>query len=1613
MNLPLSICHITRCVLLVVLVLLGTINERAMSQTAEPSYQNSRYTHTISAANLQEGQSLSLAVPPALGITNKVNGAVVNLRLDLGQTHGFGNVAFQAKVIFRLEAIKGNSILPMCVLLESCQLDINRKTPEGLYYQNFATLTNGIKTFAEDVEIIDGFRATIESIVVKVDPVSVSGVSVEANLASNIASSLRLTLDYAIDYGVKVDNVPLAALHVSRQDTTKVFLFGWQPANTHVPNYQFQLLRLYNLDLAEADLLLNDKIKKEEAIITEADWSKALTIETESSLPNLQLTMAEGTGYYAWRVRPLGSYEKGGIANASNYGTWAGDSLPGKLTLQRTALPANVFYYRDIDENRNTIYSRTFTEGNRVSEKITYASSLQQVKQTQTYLPSRQTRILSQTVYDHSNRPALNTLPVPVDDTTGLRGYQPLLVRPQGSVGPYRASNFDEESNFHAPTPVQQNTLGFDYYTGKNNVPSAQGYPFTRSLYYNDGTNRAKEQSGVGRTHMIGDSTGMGRTIKTYYGTASDPELVRLFGSEAPVAASVIKTATVDQNNTTSITYTSKEGKVIATALAFQDQNPLLPLEDAPANVTIKDVIPSQSIGSQGFLGSKRLAFIEATPLDMDYKMDTCNSVTGDCVVTKLKCSYELWVIVSKVDGQPFSTKSGSPNQVKLGSNGKSWAFLSANLAHMQDSTVIYSRDTTVSCTNNASIQFSTLTVPAGTYVIEKKLLPRGQSIVVEAAQDQLDAQSKPLLNLISGWSSAIKCSRDLESFYTKLRQLAVDLQQAKGSCASIPANCLSIYKALDNKYKPLGLSFSDTTFFNASHLVSLVPATGNPLFVNLSAACCQNIQIPLTFSLPIFDFKDIAMRDAVADGEIKVNPFNFLDGSKTEFFPDFEGFAYGYFWDCTPQGQSLIDSVALLGAMPAYTYAGDTSIYRANKNLSAIEKTFLLKEAQAKIKFIYYKMLKPNMRGWETPGTFNLMVQHMLSDVYTCDGKDAQGAIVQERPNDKVDECTGVTSNACPTGTCVQYDGQALFDCWISQLVYLRDKSGRCPNPFIDPKDDNQKPPFKVSNGVDDQNNDGGTKHDSHFNDNSAGSGIMGWFIKRKIKKLASHIRNMQVDPAPEGVDPISVNFNYHMVQQFLNCTGYRFAKILSDAPGNSYVAPLTTDRINTIVYQVPAPVDTNALARQTYSGQYRGYRPNGAWVVPTGSGDSKDTLFKAVKDPVFAFKYFEYVDWTFPEVELTTCYSDPNFYWAPDGVTKIYLCPNSPEKRCNFCGIGRIKCDLTHENWTAGQRNTFYTTISNYHTPSPIDWHDKGMKPGDFASPGYVERDSFYVWSDTHSTVYTENDYTTTVSKLNLNTPQRVKAQVEIDISAMNTGLIQLCNDKRPIYRQVLIDTLLARCYVIGGCKISSDDNVVPLEDLDFLVDAMVKECSRRGVTTTYHTTTDSCRYLFAPRSKPGHVDTAGVRIEYSEVTYGVGSQDDPGCHKALLLYRPAIGSDPTQYATNDTLKAIGSYGNTPFVVRECTGAVLSYQEYIRRKEVTEMSLSISLPSKCLGAPAFVCVPESGSSYPEPTVKDNSLPDTNNPDNPASSGPPRRSDRIELKVEVSKENKVEVSKP
>ncbi|HVZ37898.1 MAG TPA: thrombospondin type 3 repeat-containing protein, partial [Candidatus Kapabacteria bacterium] len=430
--------------------------------------------------------------------------------------------------------------------------------------------------------------------------------------------------------------------------------------NDRFPDYQFQLLRLFNRD---ASVAANDEMHIQEKI----DWRKALTIETGNDATQLTLTLAEGTGYYAWRVRPIGEKYPGGIANDRNWGVWTTAPANGTITITAlndvavTQYNGAVFFYRQFDSALSWIYKRSLTEGDegtRIGEGISYATSLLAPRQTQAHLVTDSKTLIAQTVPDYSGRQALATLPAPIT-WAGFGYHQKFLQNSSGGV--YTAAQFDNGSptsgNWNNPEQAGQAGDLYNYYSDANSdltIPNAEGYPFARTLFYPDASGRTREVGGPGSAHRIGGTAeGETRATRLYYGQATDAELVRLFGDEAPDATTVQRVTTVDANKVIGLQYVDNSGHVLATCLAHKTLSGGTHLQDLNETVVSDQVSQSVTSNTQSaereISSSTTITLVVPTDVQVTYDLNA-HEVANTCAGICRTCQYSVQFIAVPMD---------------------------------------------------------------------------------------------------------------------------------------------------------------------------------------------------------------------------------------------------------------------------------------------------------------------------------------------------------------------------------------------------------------------------------------------------------------------------------------------------------------------------------------------------------------------------------------------------------------------------------------------------------------------------------------------------------------------------------------------------------------------------------------------------------------------------------------------------------------------------------------------------------------------------------------------------------------------------------------------------
>ncbi|MBN9400955.1 MAG: hypothetical protein J0I17_12320 ['Candidatus Kapabacteria' thiocyanatum] len=335
------------------------------------------------------------------------------------------------------------------------------------------------------------------------------------------------------------------------------------------PMYVVQILRLYNQSASYS----TDPVKCSTAV----DWSRALTIPIYGHATSLTLTLAEGTGYYLWRVRPIGNLYPNYLGDSRNWGAWTaaatttlnlnGATTSANVATASTGAPNSAFYYNQFDADKNWYFSRQYFEAKDgkpgIAESMTYATELLQPIQTQRSSASTGGVLVQQTILDHFNRPALSTMGAMKSSTPAPLAYVSAFAKNVSTSQLYRALDFDSTNTATSPNGMSGQVR--DYWSGSADVdiPSPGNFPFSRTVYEADPLAQVTEQSGPGPDHRIGS----GHTTRTFSAAVADAELVTIFGDEAPSDTAVVKIVSTDQNGVTSLTYKLKDGKSIATCL--------------------------------------------------------------------------------------------------------------------------------------------------------------------------------------------------------------------------------------------------------------------------------------------------------------------------------------------------------------------------------------------------------------------------------------------------------------------------------------------------------------------------------------------------------------------------------------------------------------------------------------------------------------------------------------------------------------------------------------------------------------------------------------------------------------------------------------------------------------------------------------------------------------------------------------------------------------------------------------------------------------------------------------------------------------------------------------
>ena len=306
----------------------------------------------------------------------------------------------------------------------------------------------------------------------------------------------------------------------------------------------------------------------------EIDWKNSTRVNVSGNSYNVSLAYPRGIIVY--RVRGIGLAGTG--FQDRREGAWSYDPPVGTTTDQVVAqgpAPNNQVYkfvWDGLELDRNWQYDASHKSGGKRREVIRFFDGSMRDRQMVSIMNTDQNANVSQKIYDFIGRPSVQVMPAPIS-SQGIRLYNALSLSASSASGVFDYTNYDTDLKVDNPDPIATNSVGAGSYfssTGPGSginggyTPDAEGYPYSRIRYKNDGTARGSHQNGPGADFKAGSGHG----IQTFYGApTSQAELDRLFGNEVGFVSQYKKSMVVDPNGQAHIRYFDQDGHLIATSL--------------------------------------------------------------------------------------------------------------------------------------------------------------------------------------------------------------------------------------------------------------------------------------------------------------------------------------------------------------------------------------------------------------------------------------------------------------------------------------------------------------------------------------------------------------------------------------------------------------------------------------------------------------------------------------------------------------------------------------------------------------------------------------------------------------------------------------------------------------------------------------------------------------------------------------------------------------------------------------------------------------------------------------------------------------------------------------
>ena len=1206
---------------------------------------------TFSVAQNSPVTDADLTIEKPQNLRFRLVSAKCKVTASFGDTHNFGSGndgdVVKAGVKVKL-LINGKEILTEPLLISSSKAEVIAVVD---IYDEHGTSSEPLEITAEAEFLMDEF----------LDPNSIN---------PDIQITVEPLIERAVDIRVSETAQGMRIIGNQPEETSaRTKKFSWKIQDQFVPLYRFQLLRLYNMD---PYLITTDRHIK-----SDIDWSKALTMDLTGS--EVEVTLAQGTGNYVWRVIPVGNYYEGGVTDPRNYGQWSHnydkknlESSEDLYDIQESFVNANAyfFFFKDPEENVNYSYQRVITEENKVSESITYANGLQQVLQSQTYLKSNdtedtdiKTKVVTQAVHDYTGRPSLSSVPVPVDGKITTYQHNVLMA---DETTPYSAENFDvynpdpAQNKLENPDPViQTENTAMKYYNGtESGVPDAEGYPYTRTVYMNDGTGRVQEQSGVGKAHRIHISENAETDVHTtryIYTKPSEAELVILFGNEALPAEAVIKTITTDPDGTQSISYTTNEGTVLATGLLKDADNAELIVTTFDGNETIiqKELVTEN--GQEWAYSTKIVAeenvFIQtgvpAQNTDdypyIEYVFDQKEKQQG-CFNFSPGKLCEMVVTIEIFDQEGNLIAKTQEEALTSGSDRTIYQFgrESSNMSTAYP---------------QSDVPFILNNIEPGEYKIVKTLqINADPEDEVSGTFDNRKKTVNALKNIIMEWLGKVTTESDLKKFYISAYNLSNMMNQyvedveaynndnSQSKDLVVPygkgADYFPIYSGSEVLELPEGMvvrTNTEQSDFNIDFSVfSYVGFLGSFDADQLKESIYDAAQDDLNDFIPE-DYPAYFFIKTGCCSEAKI---------PIKYEPEFScpGTGEAFIWEDTKGFTDKLEEDILYIQLEKRLKAGEYEwiyspdeeenppVFIGDYNLTTDEKAGILLDE--------YERIAPGYH----PYTMRRMIYHMVNDKYWARSENEMYIDARKLyENDEIDEFASVEDALAKLKQDeykAQYSCQALWNCWKSTIEMYGVASDV---------------ELSGSNGnIRDENNE--SKGEENDNDEQDGgildafdSSFLKFFLKTFYGFDDESVKSEmnQMTPGDNEQTDVTAEYEYHFIDQFLSCSEYKFAQVLT----REKPEPIFEYSFNS------SNQDVELVYNDNYDATASGSSPVPSLYDPSGFDFDQNILDAwTIADKYYAFYEAEYItllpdeiteyqhfDWEVSEITFTDLKNAP----------------------------------------------------------------------------------------------------------------------------------------------------------------------------------------------------------------------------------------------------------------------------------------------------------------------------------------------------------------------------------